>query len=178
MAFFTGQASNQYSTSVKGEGTAPIATWKFKINEQREQVQTINLAATCNNETILDHKIAPGTSGSFDIIIDATDSNVGINYNINFLEETNKPNNLKFIYKDKEYNSIKELDNCLSGTIHANDENKSITLNIQWKWDYETGNSEEEILKNDLIDTEDLQKIQNYTFTIYITGTQLDPNMQ
>lgn len=176
MAFFIGQASNQYITSLKGETTAQIAVWNFKINEQKEQVQTINLASTCNNGTILDNKIAPGTSGSFNIILDATDSNVGINYNINFIEETNKPNNLKFIYKDTQYNSIKELDNCLSGTIHANAENKSITLNIQWKWDYETGDSEEEIFKNDLIDTEDLQKIQNYTFTIYITGTQLEPN--
>ena len=176
MAFFIGQSSNQYITSLKGETTAQIAVWNFKINEQKEQVQTINLASTCNNGTILDNKIAPGTSGSFNIILDATDSNVGINYNINFIEEANKPNNLKFIYKDIEYNSIKELDNCLSGTIHANAENKSITLNNQWKWDYETGDSEEEIFKNDLIDTEDLQKIQNYTFTIYITGTQLEPN--
>ncbi len=108
-------------------------------------------------------------------MIDATDSDVGIHYNINFIEEVNKPNNLKFIYEDIEYNSIKELENCLSGIIYANDENKSKTLNIQWKWDYETGSSEEEISKNDLIDTEDLQKIQNYTFTICITGTQLEP---
>lgn len=176
MAFFIGRALNPYSTSVKGENTAEIATWNFKINGQKEQIQTINLASTYNNETILDHKIAPGTSGSFHIILDATDSNVGINYNINFLEERNKPNNLKFIYEDTEYNSIKELDNCLSGIIHANDENKSRTLNIQWKWDYETGSNEEEISKNDRVDTEDLQKIRNYTFTIYITGTQLEPN--
>ena len=175
MTFFIGQASNRYSTSVKGDGTAQIATWNFKINGQKEQVQTINLASTCNNETILDRKIAPGTSGSFNINIDATDSYVGINYNINCIEEVNKPNNLKFIYKDIEYNSIKELENYLSGTIHANDENKSKTLNIQWKWDYETGNSKEEIHNNDLIDTEDLQKNQNYTFTISVTGTQIEP---
>lgn len=107
-------------------------------------------------------------------MIDATDSEVGINYNINFIEEINKPNNLKFIYKDIEYNSIKELESYLSGIIYANDENKSKTLNIQWKWDYETGSNEEEISNNDLIDTEDLQKIQNYTFTICVTGTQLE----
>ena len=116
-----------------------------------------------HNETLVDNKIAPGTSGSFDIIVDATGSEVGINYNITFTEEENKPQNLKFTYDDVEYNSIEELESNLSGTIDANAENKTRTLNIKWEWPYEIGESPEEIESNDLVDTQDAQRISNYT---------------
>ena len=124
---------------------------------------------------LVNNKIAPGTSGSFDIKVDATGSEVGINYNITFTEEENKPQNLKFEYNDIEYNSIKDLEDDLSGTINANDEDKTRTLNVKWKWDYETGSNPEEILSNDLVDTEDAKRIQNYTFDVVVTGTQVEP---
>ena len=177
LAFICGQAYAKYVSEVRGEGIAEVATWSFKVNGQNEQVEEINLASTCNNETLVDNKIAPGTSGSFNIIVDATGSEVGINYNITFTEEENKPQNLKFEYNDTEYNSIKELENDLSGTINANEENKTRTINVKWKWDYETGNNPEEITNNDLVDTQDAQKIQNYTFNVVVTGTQVEPQV-
>lgn len=175
LAFIGGQAYAKYVSEVRGEGIAEVATWSFKVNGQDEQVESINLASTCNNETLVDNKIAPGTSGSFNILVDATGSEVGINYNITFTEEENKPQNLKFEYNDTEYNSIKDLEDDLSGTINANDEVKTRTLNVKWKWDYETGSDPEEISSNDLIDTEDAKRIQNYTFDVVITGTQVEP---
>ncbi len=177
LAFIGGQAYAKYVSEVRGEGTAEVATWSFKVNGQNEQVEEINLASTCDNETLVGNKIAPGTSGSFNIIVDATESEVGINYNIAFTEEENKPQNLKFIYNDTEYNSIKDLGNDLSGTINANDEEKTITLNIKWKWDYETGSNPGEVTTNDLIDTQDAQRIQNYTFDVVVTGTQVEPQV-
>ncbi len=175
LAFIGGQAYAKYVSEVRGEGIAEVATWSFKVNGQDEQVESINLASTCNNETLVDNKIAPGTSGSFNILVDATGSEVGINYNITFTEEENKPQNLKFEYNDTEYNSIKDLEDDLSGTINANDEDKTRTLNVKWKWDYETGSDPEEISSNDLIDTEDAKRIQNYTFDVVVTGTQVEP---
>ncbi len=175
LAFIGGQAYAKYITEIRGDGIAEVATWSFKVNDQKEHIQEIKLASTSNNETLVNNKIAPGTSGNFNIIVDATGSEVGINYNIEFKEEANKPANLKFIYEDVEYNSIQELENNLSGVINANDENKIKTLNISWKWDYETGNNEEEIKANDLIDTQDAEKLQNYTFKVSVTGTQVEP---
>ncbi len=175
LAFIGGQAYAKYVSEVRGNGVAEVATWDFKVNGQSEQVEEINLASTCNNETLVDNKIAPGTTGSFNILVDATDSDVGINYNITFTEEENKPENLKFFYNEKEYNSIKELEEDLSGTINANEEDKTRTLNVQWEWSYETGSNEEEIAKNDLIDTKDGQTIQNYNFEVVVTGTQVRP---
>ena len=124
---------------------------------------------------LLNNKIAPGTSGSFDIIVDGSGSNVGINYEISFTEENDKPQNLKFIYDNVEYNSIIELENKLSGKIEADNQTKIKIINIQWKWNYETGSTAEEIANNDLIDTQDMQSIQDYTFKICITAKQIEP---
>lgn len=173
--FICGQIYAKYNTKITGEGLAPIATWNFQVNDQKEEVQAINLASTSNNETLLNNKIAPGTSGSFDIIVDGSNSDVEINYEISFTEENNKPQNLKFIYDNVEYNSIIELEDKLSGKIEADNQTKIKTFNIQWKWNYETGSTAEEIAHNDLIDTQDMQLIQNYTFKICITGKQAEP---
>ena len=175
LAFIGGQAYAKYITEIKWKGISEVATWCFKVNDQKEHIQEIKLASTYNNETLVNNKIAPGTSGNFNIIVDATGSEVGIKYNIVFSDEANKPTNLKFIYEDQEYDSIQELENNLSGVINANEENKTKTLNIGWKWDYETGQEEEEIAANDLIDTKDAEKLQNYTFKVSVTGTQVEP---
>ena len=175
LAFIGGQAYAKYISQVRGNGIAEIATWSFKVNGQKEQVQEIKLVSTYNSETLVNNKIAPGTSGSFNIIIDATGSEVGIKYNIKFAEESNKPQNLKFVYGGKEYDSIKQLGDELSGTIAANEEDKTRTINVQWKWNYETGNSAEQINANDIIDTNDAISIANYTFQVIVTGTQVEP---
>ena len=112
IAFIGGQAYAKYISQVRGNGIAEIATWSYKVNGEKEQVQEIRLASTCNNQTLVNNKIAPGTSGSFNIKIDATGSDVGINYNITFAQEENKPQNLKFVYGGIEYSSIKEYSFC------------------------------------------------------------------
>ncbi len=175
LAFIGGQVYAKYISQVRGNGIAEIATWSFKVNGQKEQVQEIKLVSTYNSETLVNNKIAPGTSGSFNIIVDATGSEVGIKYNIKFAEESNKPQNLKFVYGGKEYDSIKQLGDELSGTIAANEEDKTRTINVQWKWDYETGSSAEQINANDIIDTNDAISIANYTFQVIVTGTQVEP---
>lgn len=176
LSFVGGQVYSKYVARVKGEGIAQVATWNFKVNDQEEQVQTINLQSVYNNATLVENKIAPGTSGNFDIVVDATGSDVGINYTIDFRNEQNKPTNLKFIYNNTEYNSITQLTEVLSGTINGDEENKKKTFPIQWKWQYETGTTNEEILANDIIDTQDAKNISNYTFDVIVSGTQVSPN--
>lgn len=175
VSFIGGQSYSKYVSEVRGNGMAEVATWSFKVNGQTEEVQAIQLGSTCHNETLAGNKIAPGTSGGFNIIVDGTGSDVGINYNIKFLNESSKPANLKFIYDDQEYSSITELENNLSGTINANDENKMKTLTIHWQWKYETGSTESEIADNDKIDTQNAQDIANYTFDVLVSGTQVVP---
>lgn len=176
LSFIGGQTFSKYITEVRGEGIAEVARWSFKVNGQDEEVQTINLASTCNNETLIDNKIAPGTEGNFKIIVDGTGSDVGIDYSIKFENESTKPQNLKFKYDEKEYNSIAELQEDLTGTINTNDPEKTKTLSIDWKWAYETGENVEEIAQNDKIDTQNAKSISNYTFDVIVSGTQVMPN--
>ena len=176
LSFIGGQVYSKYVARVKGEGIAQVATWQFNVNGQEEQVQTIKLQSTSNNQTLVNNKIAPGTSGKFDIIIDATGSDVGINYQVDFRNEQNKPTNLKFSYNGTEYNSITQLTQVLSGTINSNEEEKRKTFSIEWNWKYETGNTPEEITENDKIDTKDAENISNYEFDIIVSGTQVARN--
>ena len=175
LSFVGGQTYSKYVTEVRGDGTAQIATWDFKVNGQKEEVQTISLGSTYDSSTLVNGKIAPGTEGNFQIIVDATGSDVGIDYKIKFTDETTKPANLKFYYQEVEYNSILELGEALSGTINADDENKSKTFDIKWKWNYETGSNPTEIASNDKIDTQNAQEITNYEFDVIVSGTQVVP---
>ena len=175
LSFIGGQTYSKYVTEVRGDGTAQIATWDFKVNGQKEEVQTISLGSTYDSSTLVNGKIAPGTEGNFQIKVDATGSDVGIDYKIKFSDETTKPANLKFYYQEVEYNSILELGEALSGTINADDENKSKTFDIKWKWNYETGSNPTEIASNDKIDTQNAQEITNYEFDVIVSGTQVVP---
>ena len=176
LSFIGGQTFSKYIAEVRGEGVAEVARWSFKVNGQAQEVQTINLASTCNNETLINNKIAPGTEGAFNIIVDGTGSDVGIEYNVKFENEMNKPQNLKFIYNGVTYDSITDLEDKLTGVINANAENKVTTMTVNWEWEYETGSDEDEILTNDKIDTQNAQDITNYTFDVVVTGTQVMPN--
>lgn len=175
LAFIGGSVYSKYVSVVRGDGLAEVATWSFKVNGSQEQVQTINLVSTCNNETLLDNKIAPGTSGSFKIVVDGTGSDVGIDYAIKFTNETEKPENLVFTYDGEKYKTISELQDKLSGRINANDEDKLKTLNIGWEWQYETGSTSEEIANNDNIDTNNAKTISQYKFNVIVSGTQVKP---
>ena len=176
MSFVGGQVYAKYMSKITGNGTADIASWSFKVNEKDEKMQTISLKSTINNNTLVNNKIAPGTKGDFQIKIDASGAEVGIDYKILFENEKNKPTNLIFEYENKKYNSITELQSVLVGTINANEQEKTKVLNIHWDWPYETGKLETEIAKNDEIDTREAKNISNYTFDVIITGTQVIPN--
>lgn len=175
LSFIGGKTFSKYMSQVQGSGTAEIANWVFKVNGTEDLVQSVDLLSTYNNETLIDNKVAPGTSGSFDIIIDATGSEVGVDYKVKFLNETEKPQNLIFIYNDNEYATIQELQEDLSGTINADEDNKTRTITINWKWQYETGENENEINQNDIIDTQNAKDFENYTFDINVIGTQVMP---
>lgn len=175
VSFIGGQAYAKYMSKVTGNGTAEIASWKFKVNENEEIMQNISLNSTINSNTLANRKIAPGTSGEFQINLDATGSDVGIIYTINFANETRKPNNLKFKYAGQTYDSLAFLQNTIMGTIYAISQNKQQTVTIEWEWPYETGTTDEEKQKNNLLDTQDAKEITDYTFDIIVTGTQMTP---
>lgn len=172
LSFVGGNAYAKYMSQVVGQANAEIAKWNFKVNGQTDNIQTINLASAYDNEFISKNKLAPGTDGSFDIVIDATGTEVGLDYEVIFENEENKPSNFKYIYDGIEYSSISELSNKIKGKINANDIEKTKTITINWKWDYETGKTQEEINNNNLLDTNDGKNLKNFRFNIKVISTQ------
>lgn len=171
---FINNTFSKYTNKVVGDGETEIAKWSFKVNQQTEEFATIKLADTYDKTTLLNGKIAPGTSGSFDLIIDATDSEVGVKYDVDFTDETNKPTNMIFKSGNKTVSTIEELESVLTDTINADDANKVRTLTINWEWPYETGTTNT-ISSNDKIDTDEGLQALDYSFKVIVTGTQVQP---
>ena len=165
----------KYKTTLTGNGTATVAKWSFKVNGQTQTIPDIDLATTMKeNNNVVEGKLAPGTEGSFDLNLDATGSEVAIDYNIKLIV-TEKPTNLRF-YTDSSYTKeITSTDGVMnvSGVMSLEEIKTIQTKTIYWKWAYQTGTATNDIVANDKIDTADSKK--SVTMTITVTGTQRDP---
>ncbi len=175
VSFLGGQTFSKYVTEVTGKANAEVANWHFVVNQNEAQTQNINLASTINNETLVDNKIAPGTKGEFKITVDGTGSDVGIQYDIEIKNETQKPQNLFFTYEGQKYKEISQIFNITSGAINANAEDKVREILVKWEWPYELGGSEQEKSESNGKDTTDGTTLQNYSFDVVVTGKQVEP---
>ncbi|MCI8486290.1 MAG: hypothetical protein HFJ20_04215 [Clostridia bacterium] len=183
LSFLTGTTFAKYLTEYKTTGSLQIARWSvsenFLVNGVSKTSENINLATTYNPKTLVNGKIAPGTSGTFGVQIDATGTETGINYEIKFDRILGAIiNNLVFIYNNNTYSNLSELSNAVSGNIPADADNKIVNLEIGWCWPYETlvnGNS----ANGDEQDTLDGSTIYNskYSFDVTITCTQDIPKV-
>ena len=127
----------------------------FNVSYKNTDFRDINLSETINKETLVNEKIAPGTSGKFGILLE---TNQKVKYQVKFESKNDKPQNLIFEIegKDRKYNSLEDMEQDLQGEI---EKDKKITIN--WKWQYEE-NAEQNIQ-----DTKDGEKLLVYNFTIY-----------
>ena len=160
----------KYRTAVKGGGQADIAKWSFNVGKESEAIENIQLVSTVNKETLVNGKIAPGTSGQFFINIDGTGSEVGIDYDVKFSNEKNKPTNITFSYGGQNYKSLSEITD-MKGSIGIDETSKTRRIQVLWTWEYETGTGEE-MRANDQIDTQEGSADLDYSFDIIVTGTQ------
>lgn len=161
----------KYITSEKGNGQAEIAKWSFVVGTDTESIKNVKLVNTVESSSLVNGKIAPGTSGAFYINIDGTDSDVGIDYEVKFANEKNKPTNIVFRYAGKDYKSLAEMGDEIKGNIPLDSNPKTRRIQIMWRWEYETGTGDE-ITTNDNIDTQEGISCLDYTFDIIVTGKQ------
>lgn len=174
MSFICGIVFAKYQTTIKGDGGATVATWSFEANGSDTTVTNVDLASAYDADTLVAGKIAPGTSGSFDIVVNATGSDVAVDYSIKFANEQGKPDNLKFKYENTESSTLAGLESSLVGTINLNEKNMMKVITIYWEWPYETG-EENNIKQNDVKDTNAGIAGGSYTFDVIVTGTQVEP---
>lgn len=142
--------------------------YKFKINYKNMDFKSIDLSKTIDKETLIYEKIAPGTSGNFNILLD---SNQNLKYRIEFESINEKPKNLNFIALNNgkllgEADTLERLSDKLTGYINKNE---NINITIKWYWNFENEQDKENI---DIQDTKDSKNIQTYKFNVYTVGEE------
>lgn len=91
--FLAGYSFARYYKSIKIDTIkTSIARWNF------------NSKNTLANINLSNEKIAPGSSGQFEIEVDATDSEVAVEYEIKVENETNIPRNMIFYTETRDEN--------------------------------------------------------------------------
>lgn len=152
----------KYTSSVDKNGTATVAKWAFSTDNTSGDL-SISIAPTANATTLVANKIAPGTSGSFDLVVSNEHSEVGISYEITFTDIANLPTNLVFKQDGTDINiNTKKI----TGTLPAG---QTETIPVTWEWKYETTDG-------DANDTEDGKNANTLTFKAHIVGTQVAPS--
>lgn len=143
--------------------------YEFKVKYNNIDFKSIDLLGTVDKEKLVYEKIAPGTSGNFNIVLD---TNKNLKYKIVFESMNEKPQNLNFIASINEKilgeaTNLDELSKYLKGNITKNEK---VNIEINWYWNYEDKENSE---LTDIQDTEDAKKIEKYQFNIYAYGEQI-----
>ena len=129
----------KYRRVAKTELEATIAKWNLKVNTQDISTETTlehTLTPTLvANQYVKDGTIAPGSTGYFDIEIDATNVDVDFTYTIDGVPDTNTPlEDLKFTKytvnggSDIEYNPTTKI----TGNITKNTASTAIRVYFEW----------------------------------------------
>ena len=188
LLFTAGYTFSKYRSSVSGAVNGSVAKWSFIARGANStNIQNINLLDTANQVSLVNGKIAPGTSGSFAIEVDASQSEVGVDYHVDVTGTTGTvPANMKF-YKvgdldgngdQIKYDTLAELaSSALTGTILPSDNSKVHTLTVNWEWPYEfDGDENDEDYEEDFEDYDDTDMTVssggNYSFSLSIVGEQ------
>lgn len=156
------------SYSIVNNNTEKQKQYNFKISYKNTEFRTIDLSNTIDNDTLVYERIAPGTKGSFNILLDSTQN---LKYKIDFYSKNEKPKNLKFKALREggilgEADTLEELSKELVGYINKNEK---INIIVEWYWSYEDNQNKE---YSDIQDTKDSENIRTYQFTICTSGEE------
>lgn len=180
-------AWSKYTSTLPGNGTATVAKWNFGTDTTIENVDLAAATGVAMRDAVNNvatDRLAPGTSGKFNVTLNAKGSEVALTYDIILSKMQNKPKNLHF-YSDSSFNHPIDTDDGakISGIIAQGETNTAKTVTIYWKWAYETEkqvNDANNVLTNVLDDVQDTTDGKNATaqgvkFSITVTGTQINP---
>ena len=143
LSFLSGTTFAKYLTRYQTSSTLEVAKWlvteEFLVNGESTTSKNINLATNYNPDTLVNGKIAPGSEGSFEIVIDATGTETGLNYEVKF-DNISGEVPFNFVFNSNKHSdvSFSQLAKDLSGHIAADDGNKIIRQVVTWSWPYET----------------------------------------
>lgn len=182
----------KYTSSASGSDTARVAKWSFIVGGNdivAENTFTFDLFKTIKDtdgkdETDVvsanaDRVIAPGTSGSFDLVLE-NKSETSAKYSVTYTVTNTESIPVQFSVNGTDWkDNIEELNISTSATdtkLDANNGTKTIT--IQWRWAYE--NTKENATTEDKKATDEkdmtLGKVGTAKLIVQadVTATQID----
>lgn len=139
-----------FESNINMDADSKLATWNILINDTnigKSETFTIDNFISEEDSTVASGKIAPGTSGYFNINIDPSTTQVSIRYDLTF--DFSKLDNLFTITKVEEkngYNLIKTGPNTYSNVITLNEikENKTNNIRVHIKWNNNEENNDKD----------------------------------
>ena len=147
---------------------ATVAKWAFASDNEEVELK-VKFTEEYDPTTLVKGKIAPGTSGSFNIALVNANTETGVDFTVSIKDVSNVPANLKF-YTDEEFtNEITPGSVKITGQLAAKD-STGLTIPIYWKWAYYTSNSADEV------DTSLGENPTELAITLSITGVQTPPS--
>ena len=188
----------KYISSQNGSANAQVAKWNFNVNLKKGQntvvlgSEPIDLATTMTH--VADNRIAPGTSGTFDIEINTTGTEVDLQYEVAISLE-NCPRNITFSRKTGESGgqdvftpisaggASNSADLTRTGITFseyvANDAQQRVyTERIKWDWPYSDANDADYDTRDNLDESalNDSNPKKIVTMNITVTGTEMTAN--
>ena len=163
----------KYAGEIKdNNGTAAVAKWNF-TTENAVQTLTMDLAETYDPSTLVANKIAPGTSGAFEISLTNETTETGVDFTVKLNSITDAPTNLKF-YKDEEHTTaLTPGTSTVTGQLAAGDA-EGVKVPIYWVWDFGTSDEVDDTINAQ--DTADGTAAKSITIGVDIKGVQTAPS--
>ena len=178
-------AWSKYTATQNGHASVDIAKWNFDLKlRQGKQGATatagpIDLATTSYTH-VADGKIAPGTSGEFEIIVNTQGTEVSLTYDTT-ISIANCPRNMVFYKKGPGESEFTQISAGGVDTYNrvlnfgkyvpvADAQNGNFVETIKWDWPY-TGTVDNSATKYDEWDTQDQGK--TVTMDILTVGTEV-----
>lgn len=170
MVFLAGYTFARYYKVIEvGRTSNNIARWSFNSRNANVPI------------SLSEGKIAPGSFGQFEIEVDATDSEVSVDYEIQVENENNIPSNMTFYAETKDKNqtlsttstksSFAEVAKELKGVIGVENGNQKRTIVVHWEWPF----NEDDTSSTDRLSAETVANL-NCGFDIQIIGKQTKTN--
>ena len=156
------------ATLDNASGETTVAKWNFKKGTNYGKFE-ISLPATVDATTLVDDRIAPGTSGTFTIDLDNSGSEVGVEYEITFATASGIPSNLVF---KSGTDTFTVTGSKVVGKIPAG-QTKSVELNWEWLYEQTTGTLADEDAEDNANGTAASRAM---TLTAVVTGKQVPPS--
>ena len=164
-SFFVISSTAKFINNDIKSDTVKIAKWKF--TEGTENISILLQADYNVFDNLKEGTIAPGTYGTFDIVLDASGSDIGCSYEIKITPKAgyNLPTGLIVSTES------------INGTIpySTNPENMKQTITVAWEWTYGYDVNDLNYDEEDVVGSNNDEQNITTELNVEILGKQLAP---